>query len=185
MPRFDELPPLARWTLIIGGTLMSTFSNSFPTWFQTTGLWLGISSAFFGIVASIWYWINKWREKRGKAKFKLPAWHLLERKSYVPLYEAAKRALDSDNHRDIVQGLEPFPEDTIRWYCHKLKNKTVIYGRHLPSARMEKFEDPNYDFGIENGVVIATERYGPGRWEQLEILESDLRAAIGAVDVAR
>lgn len=108
-----------------------------------------------------------------------------QKKSYVPLYEAAQRTLDSDSHRDVVQGLEPFPEDVIRWYCHKLRNNTVIYGRHFPSTKMEKFEDPNYDFGIENGVVIATERYGPGRWEHLAILEIDLRAAIGAINVAR
>jgi hypothetical protein len=52
---FENLPWWAKAPLIIGGALMSAFSNSFPQGLQTAGLLLGIAIALFGCVAVIWH----------------------------------------------------------------------------------------------------------------------------------
>ncbi|HEV7910694.1 MAG TPA: hypothetical protein VGP28_06340 [Methylocella sp.] len=104
---------------------------------------------------------------------------------YVPLYEAARRALDSNTSlAAIVRGVESNrSEAIITWYCYYLQKKSVIYGYRPPSTNIEQFAQPNYDFRIEDGIVIATERSGHGRWEHLEILERDLLAAIEAINM--
>jgi hypothetical protein len=103
----------------------------------------------------------------------------------VPLCKAARRALDANTRlAAIVRGVESNrSEDIITWYCHYLQKKTVIYGCRPPSTKIEQIAQSNYDFRIEDGIVIATERSGHGRWEHLEILESNLLAAIEAINM--
>jgi hypothetical protein len=55
---FENLPWWATVPLIIGGALMSAFSNSFPQGFQTAGLLLGIIIALFGCVAVAWHFMR-------------------------------------------------------------------------------------------------------------------------------
>jgi hypothetical protein len=92
-------------------------------------------------------------------------------RQYVPLYKAAWRTLDANTRlAAIVRGVESNrSENIITWYCHYLQKKPVIYGYRPPSIKIEQFAQPNYDFRIEDGIVIATERSGHGRWEHLPI----------------
>jgi hypothetical protein len=55
---FENLPWWAKVPLIIGGALMSAFSNSFPQGLQTAGLILGILIALFGCVAVAWHFVR-------------------------------------------------------------------------------------------------------------------------------
>jgi hypothetical protein len=72
MSWFEILPWWAKVPLIIGGALMSAFSNSFPQGFQTAGLILGIIIALFGCVAVAWHFMRvegfvlQWPIRRGK-----------------------------------------------------------------------------------------------------------------------
>ncbi len=60
----ENLPWWAKFPLIVGGALMSAFSNSFPQGFQTAGLILGITIALFGFVAAIWhFWESKFTSR--------------------------------------------------------------------------------------------------------------------------
>jgi hypothetical protein len=74
---FEELPWWAKSLLIIGGALMSAFSNSFPPGFQLFGLYLGIALSLAGVMASTWHWLNQWRVRRGKPRVKLEPSHLI------------------------------------------------------------------------------------------------------------
>jgi hypothetical protein len=54
----ENLPWWAKVPLIIGGALMSAFSNSFPQGLQTAGLILGVLIALFGCVAVAWHFVR-------------------------------------------------------------------------------------------------------------------------------
>ena len=58
---FTGLPWQVRFALIAGGTLISAFSNRLPDFLQDTGLGCGIALVVYGVLASIWHWINEWR----------------------------------------------------------------------------------------------------------------------------
>ena len=55
---FENLPWWAKVPLIVGGALMSAFSNSFPQGLQTIGLLLGVAIALFGCIAVIWHFMR-------------------------------------------------------------------------------------------------------------------------------
>ena len=58
MSWFENLPWWAKVPLIVGGALISAFSNSFPPGFQTTGLIVGIVIALFGCLAVTWHFMR-------------------------------------------------------------------------------------------------------------------------------
>jgi hypothetical protein len=153
-------------------------------------VWL-ISSAAFYLTALAWH---SWKIPRSMASARATVSLVDQQVSYVPLYEAAQRTLDSNIVTTSNTPLAAFvrgherncSEDIIAWYCNYLRNKIDIYGYRVPSTKIEKFgQQPGYDFRVEDSIVIATERSGHGRWEHLAVLESDLLSAFGAIDGQR
>jgi len=62
---FEDLPASARWALILGGGAIYGFSSALPQGLQTAGLFLGIVAVVYGVLASIWHWIKRLRNRVG------------------------------------------------------------------------------------------------------------------------
>jgi len=102
---FENLPWWAKVPLIVGGALMSAFSNSFPQGLQTAGLILGVAIALFGCVAVIWHFIRsefsarfvfQWPLHKSPAALKrdmtmTECFHTLNEASEYPAFEAPLR----------------------------------------------------------------------------------------------
>jgi hypothetical protein len=201
---FDSAWSLLQWpylliTSLVPSAIMSIIASKISWFWGAYGLlgvgilaivvWL-VSSAAFYLTALAWH---GWKIPRSMLSARDTVSLVDRRVPYVPLYEAAQRAFDSNIVAPsntplaaFVRGLERnCSEDIIAWYCNYLRNRIDIYGCRVPSTKVEKFVQPGYDFRIEDSVVIATERSGQGRWEHLTVLESDLLSVIGAIDGQR
>jgi hypothetical protein len=102
MPWFENLPWWAKAPLIIGGALMSAFSNSFPQGFQTAGLVLGVAMALFGCVAVGWHFVRSEVTTRFMFQWPIPrratrdmtmteAFHMLNEAGEYPAFEEPLR----------------------------------------------------------------------------------------------
>jgi hypothetical protein len=70
---FENLPWWEKVPLIIGGAMMSAFSNSFPPGLQTAGLFFGIAMAAFGCLAVVWRFLKDWQ----RGIIKVEPYHLI------------------------------------------------------------------------------------------------------------
>src|ERR1700681_951020 len=58
MDWLNRLPPAIKFAFLVGGALMSAFSNQFPNSVQEIGFWLGIIISAIGLVALIWHFMT-------------------------------------------------------------------------------------------------------------------------------
>jgi len=73
MSWLDSLPWWIRVLFIVGEPLMSASSNSFPIWFQTAGLWVGVIFTSVGLLALPWHFYRTAiAARRGNKNMKPP-----------------------------------------------------------------------------------------------------------------
>jgi hypothetical protein len=63
--RFADLPAPARWGLVAGGSLLSTFSSKFPDALQSVGFYSGVVIGASGLLATVWHYLLKMRRSLG------------------------------------------------------------------------------------------------------------------------
>jgi hypothetical protein len=108
---------------------------------------------------------------------------------YLPLYEAALRLMDANIGIYDMAARELSHDDPIGWWAYWIENRVQVYGKFLPARTMRAFPKERYDLKVEGQSLVATERDGKNRWEDLSILELDFpsllsqaRAAAGVID---
>lgn len=71
---------------------------------------------------------------------------------YVPLYQAAQEAYDSNERlASIVRKLcHELSQDIIGWYCELLRPRIKIYGRQPPSDKIVEAKLEGFSFRVEN-----------------------------------
>ena len=70
------------------------------------------------------------------------------------------------------------PNGIISWYCLAMWPKVTLYGTRPPSRVSQKLDHElyynSYNFEVEDGSVVLVERYGKGRFDNLEIAKHEL-----------
>ena len=96
--------------------------------------------------------------------------------SYVPLYQAAQEAYDSNERlASIVRKLcHELSQDIIGWYCELLRPRIKIYGRQPPSDKIVEAKLEGFSLRVENQSVLAVANWGGERWEGLCVKRSDM-----------
>lgn len=106
--------------------------------------------------------------------------------SLVTLYDAAVRAHDRLPRKYADFGRETFakdePDALIVWWCYLLSHRMTIFGVEAPSRTLNVYSDHKqknyYNFVVEDAQIIARQRNGTGRWNNLCAYSSDLDYAL-------
>jgi hypothetical protein len=174
--------PLASLAFLIGGTLLTTFSDRLPDSIQEWGLWIGIFALIFGAVAFLY---TEWKKRffKGNAP---------SERDWNP-HQAFHWAKDTKkvNQDNIFSGLTQAAADgkiTIwgRKNCSNLDSSMFEHTRRLEPISKEFWIknslynprfifDPNED-GIREATIPERGEYTNERYSDLRLSSKEVKA---------